>query len=101
MNDQLLHLLDEKIKDMESKNEASINLSIEKFRPLVAAASKCVKLQINVRKMLAVMGQPTVCKSCNAPITFVTTKAGKQTPYTPEAVSHFADCPDANKFRRG
>ncbi len=41
------------------------------------------------------------CFACGAPMYFVRmTKSGKLNPYTVSGVSHFADCPDAELFRR-
>ncbi len=40
------------------------------------------------------------CKACGAAIYFVASPKGKRIPYTEDGVSHFADCPHANNFRR-
>lgn len=58
------------------------------------------QLRVNVRRLLDVVGGRAQCRSCGAEIWFVKTKAGKSAPYTAEALSHFADCPGAQEFRR-
>ena len=50
-------------------------------------------------------GWPTTCRSCDAPIEWHITKAGKIAPYNPpgedgETISHFATCPEAGQWRR-
>lgn len=54
-----------------------------------------------VVKLFKVIGAtPAICKKCGRDIWFVTTRHGKQAPYTPAGISHFADCPHAEEFRR-
>lgn len=54
-----------------------------------------------IRAMLGVIaGSPARCRDCKTEIWFVPTKAGRVTPYTEEAISHFVDCPAASQFRR-
>ena len=48
---------------------------------------------------------PTTCRACGAQIAFVRTAAGRQAPMNVEdgfvtGVSHFATCPQANRFTR-
>lgn len=58
-------------------------------------------------------GGSSKCRSCGAPIVWFKTSAGKKIPVDaatvepedqqlqlPRHVSHFATCPDADKFRR-
>lgn len=53
-------------------------------------------------RLFKIIGMPDKCKSCDAPIIWIVNpKTGKPMPYTPEGLSHFVDCPDAEKFRRG
>jgi len=40
------------------------------------------------------------CRSCGAPIEWVKTDAGKWMPVDPDGTSHFATCPDAEKWRK-
>jgi hypothetical protein len=42
----------------------------------------------------------SVCKRCGKEILFLTTKTGKIMPVTCGLISHFADCPNANDFRK-
>lgn len=44
---------------------------------------------------------PTPCKGCGKPIWFVTMPSGKESPYTRDALSHFADCEVASQFKGG
>jgi hypothetical protein len=41
-----------------------------------------------------------VCKSCPTVIFWIRTVAGKAMPVNEQGISHFADCPAANKHRR-
>mgnify|MGYP007117550687 CR=1 FL=1 len=56
-------------------------------------------------------GRESACRRCNAPIIWAITAAGKQIPLSkrtiqhrpdgiPFALAHFADCPNANDFRK-
>lgn len=40
------------------------------------------------------------CKRCGRKIWFLATRDGKKNPYTDDAVSHFADCPNVKEFKR-
>lgn len=40
------------------------------------------------------------CKACDAPMAWCTTKAGKRAPLNADGTSHFATCPDAQRFRK-
>jgi hypothetical protein len=40
------------------------------------------------------------CKACNTKMYMVQVK-GRRIPYTAEAVDHFTDCPNAQRFARG
>jgi len=53
-----------------------------------------------LKKMLVIVGRPGRCKGCNQAIYWVTTRRDSLLPYTEEGIAHFADCPDANKFRK-
>ena len=55
--------------------------------------------------------RPALCKSCRAPIVWVTTARGTPMPITASSIetddkgdhygtTHFADCPNANSHRR-
>ncbi len=62
--------------------------------------AKLDALRSNVRALLDVIGGKSQCRACGADIWFVKTKNGKSAPYTAEALSHFADCPKAESFRK-
>jgi len=40
------------------------------------------------------------CRSCHALIVWCRTPGGKRAPVDPDGKSHFASCPDAEKWRR-
>lgn len=42
----------------------------------------------------------TPCRSCGAPVYWVTTRRGKKMPVNADGTSHFASCPQAGKWRR-
>lgn len=43
--------------------------------------------------------EPSRCKGCKALIYWIKTRADKNMPVDPDGTSHFATCPNANKFR--
>lgn len=58
--------------------------------------------EANIARLMKTMigAGPGVCRGCGADIYWVTTKAGKKAPFTAAALSHFADCPAAERFRK-
>ena len=40
------------------------------------------------------------CRSCAAMIVWCVTPRGKRAPVNPDATSHFANCPDAERWRK-
>lgn len=40
------------------------------------------------------------CKACFAPMLWVLTTKGNRAPLNPDGTSHFASCPEAERFRR-
>jgi hypothetical protein len=40
------------------------------------------------------------CKACSAELFFVRHANGKLTPYTSDGVNHFANCPEAARFKQ-
>ena len=49
--------------------------------------------------LLKQVGEPGLCRGCHATIYWVEHCNGNVAPYNPDGSSHFATCPDANKFR--
>lgn len=44
---------------------------------------------------------PTTCRSCSAVVLWIESKAkAKRAPINPDGTSHFATCPDAEKWRK-
>lgn len=54
----------------------------------------------NQIRFLNMIGDRSVCKSCGRTIWWVRTKNDRKMPVTDELVSHFADCPAADRHRR-
>ena len=40
------------------------------------------------------------CRGCGAPISWARTPSGRSAPLDRDGTSHFATCPDADRFRR-
>ncbi len=59
-----------------------------------------VKLQLNLKQLLNQIAEKNQCKACNKTIWFVKHKNGKLASYTEEGLNHFADCPNAEEFRK-
>ena len=53
-----------------------------------------------LKKMLVIAGTPGRCKGCDATIYWLSTRRDAVLPYTSEGLPHFADCPQADKFRK-
>ncbi len=49
--------------------------------------------------LLNAIGDPGECRACNRKLFWVTHRNGKKTPYTPEGLNHFVDCPAAKDFK--
>ena len=43
---------------------------------------------------------PARCRSCNAEIAWATTPAGRRMPLNRDGTSHFANCPEADTWRK-
>ncbi len=101
-------------QSLEAARESPAYKEDEHMRSTIAAFKATNQAQAEVIEQLKrerldrfialfkVIGAPYgMCKSCGKTIYWITTKAGKQCPYTPEGISHFADCPNANQHRKG
>ena len=59
------------------------------------------RLKENVQLLLNTLGERANCSGCEAPIWWIVNpKTGKKLPITGAALNHFADCPQAARFRR-
>lgn len=58
------------------------------------------QLAKNVITLLMNVGDQGECRGCKAEIYWVTHKNGRKTPYTPEGLNHFVNCPAAERFRK-
>ena len=75
-------------------------------RDEISAAAEVAQEAVNellrrIELLLTVIGDKSRCRACGAEIYWVKTRAGKRAPYTRGGISHFADCPEANRFRVG
>lgn len=57
-------------------------------------------LRKRIGALLSNCGTPGTCKGCGAQIYWLQHRNGRNTPYTPEGLNHFADCPQAKRFKR-
>lgn len=53
-----------------------------------------------IDKLLSALGPASKCRACKARIHWITSKKGKRMPIQADALSHFAGCPHAYKFKR-
>ena len=58
------------------------------------------RLKMNVLRLLNQVGVKGRCRGCAKEVWWVEVKSGKNAPYTVEGISHFVDCPVAEKFRK-
>jgi bacterioferritin-associated ferredoxin len=49
--------------------------------------------------LLKLIGNPSQCKGCQAPMWWVVTKAGKAMPLNSDGVPHWATCPNVRDFK--
>lgn len=52
-----------------------------------------------MRKLLQLIGNFGQCRGCNAPMYWLTTKAGKPMPVNPDGTPHWATCPKSREFK--
>lgn len=59
-------------------------------------------LESNIHALLRMLSgdAPSTCQRCGRAISFIRMPSGKMAPFTPAALNHFADCPNAGAFRR-
>lgn len=43
---------------------------------------------------------PARCRSCDARVLWLESKNGKRSPFDPDGISHFATCPQADRWRK-
>ena len=55
--------------------------------------------EIRLGWVLNTLGSPGNCKSCGAPVYWITSKNGKPTIWDKNGVSHWATCPNAAKHK--
>jgi hypothetical protein len=65
-----------------------------------ALGSLAMEASVRIQRLLDQVGDLGTCKACGAKIWWIKTRRGKRAPYTAEGINHFADCPQAEEFRR-
>lgn len=58
------------------------------------------ELKRRIAYLLDHAGEPGRCRACGAPIVWFRHRSGAGAPYSMSGLSHFADCPKADQFRR-
>jgi hypothetical protein len=95
-----LKQLEKRVDDYLEKIMAPDGVVIA-FGAIGGIAEQTGQLQTNIRKFLAIVGTADLCKACGKEIWWVVNpKTNKRMPITADAISHFADCPEANKFKK-
>ena len=74
-------------------------------RVVIAAEAEVKQVRVvyeaNIARLMKTIGADVgVCRGCNARVYWVTTRNGKKAPFTAAGLSHFADCPAAERFRQ-
>ncbi|WP_428411982.1 hypothetical protein [Pararhizobium sp.] len=54
----------------------------------------------NMVRLLNQVGNKDFCKGCGEEVWYVKHKNGKCPPYTADGTNHFANCPNADQFRK-
>jgi hypothetical protein len=61
----------------------------------------CVEVQREVMaRLMKNISDPGECRACRAPICWVKMPGKAPHPYSMTGLSHFADCPNAEQFRK-
>lgn len=68
--------------------------------PEIPVDASLSEVRAAVRQFVELCGFASYCRGCQASIVWVEHENGKRCPYNREALSHFADCPEAAAFRR-
>lgn len=66
----------------------------ESLRPCVDAQATAMK------KLLQLVGEPGICRGCQAPIYWMRHRMGAAVPYNSAGLNHFIDCPEREQFRK-
>ena len=82
------------------KIEASyIMFTREKLESIILETNdKLRKLERNIKSILNSISRPRKCNACGTEVFWVTTKAGKNIPYTAEGMNHYADCENVGQI---
>lgn len=71
------------------------------FQDESAFHRRVLALQVEVAaQILNVCGDRANCRACGDPIFWMVSKNGKKVPYSLAGHAHWADCPNAEEFRR-
>jgi hypothetical protein len=56
-------------------------------------------LRANIGRLFQQIADPGFCKGCGEEIFWLLHRNGKKVPYTRDALNHFADCREAQRFK--
>lgn len=69
--------------------------------PTESSAGPCVQAQAAaMKKLLALIGSPGVCRGCGARIYWARHNNGANVPYTEAGLNHFVNCSEREQFRK-
>jgi hypothetical protein len=84
------------MEDLESAAETLRRYGLEEVSRLQAEVER---LQRNITFLLRHAGEHRPCLGCKAEIYMVEHKSRARCPYNPDGSPHWANCPDAPRFR--
>jgi len=59
-----------------------------------------LKIHGLIQNHLKLIGNPSTCRSCDAPIWWILTKNNKKMPLNNDLTSHFSSCPQSREWRK-
>lgn len=69
--------------------------------PMEASLAACFDSQrAAMTALLHNVGERKTCRGCGVSIYWVTHRNNARTPYTPEGLNHFVNCPNSEMFRK-
>lgn len=69
--------------------------------PTESSAGPCVAAQADaIKKLMSLVGEPGICRGCQAPIYWLRYRLGAMVPYTSSGLNHFVNCPERARFRK-
>ena len=69
--------------------------------PQLLGAASCIQAQeAAMLRLLSLAGDSGHCEGCGSQVFWVRHRNGRITPYTPQGLNHFINCPQAARFKR-